>query len=175
MVLNKSPGLSCSWQVYRRLSVDVKKTASVLTWGPGHALSLHSGQTSLAHPRSPSICQVKQPQTNLSVTHSLKHSLCIYSEVFFTYTHMCMWVYMHKCWLVFMWIYDHACVLEQQVLVWQRSETRVRLLSPCNQSRHAPSLHLHFQREGAPWLAVESVIRPYCLRVNRRRTWIVCK
>ena len=140
------------------------------------SLSVLSGPLSL--PLSPSVSLPSQTVSYKTIRHSLTKALRKYIQYVFLHIHTCACKYtcmnaglcfcasvcVCVCVCVSVRVSVSVCVyVEQQVLVWQRRETRVRLLSPCNQSRHAPSLHLHFQRKGAPWLALESVIRPYCL------------
>lgn len=95
------------------------ETPGVTTWGLGQSLSLSPGQ-------------IKQPDTKQSVTHSLNRSACVYKVCFFyIYTRarasQCMNAVLWLCACIIM----SVCVrMEQQVLFWQRRDTRVRLLFP---------------------------------------------
>lgn len=129
------------------------ETPGVTTWGLGQSLSLSPGQ-------------IKQPDTKQSVTHSLNRSACVYKVCFFTYTHVHVRLsaWMLSCGYVHALSWVCVCAWSSRCYSGRGGTRESDCFSPCNQSRHAPSLHLHFQREGASWLALESVIRPYCLQ-----------
>ncbi|MEQ2187762.1 hypothetical protein XENOCAPTIV_020611 [Xenoophorus captivus] len=87
-------------------------------------------------------CQIKQPHTKQSVTHSTLCSVCK-DYGFYIYT-MCMRVCMPP---VFMCMCNGVHV-EQQVLVWQRRDTRVGLLFPLQSVSARSELPFAFPKRG---------------------------